>query len=193
MRINSHFSLFLLFLAGTVPRTVAGIGAGVVPPNQCAPIPVIERSDVAKRAIYVNRQYGFTFSLPPAWRGFRVLACRWDGQRSESHDWEQGPLLLIRHPLYTDENPREDIPIMVFTAAQWPAVNNSDLDSALVVSAAPFPPEEIGRNRKYVFALPPRFSYDELDGVEEVLEILRGTPLRPIQTISHPRATKNGK
>jgi hypothetical protein len=72
-------------------------------------------------------------------------------------------------------------------------VNDSDLDSALMVSAAPFPPGEIGRNRKYVFALPPRFSYDEPEGVQEVLDIVGGTPLHPARIGSHPQAATHSK
>jgi hypothetical protein len=46
------------------------------------------------------------------------------------------------------------------------------------VSAAPFPPTELGRNKRYVFALPPRYDYAFLDGYLEVEEIMRGKPLK---------------
>lgn len=85
----------------------------------------------------------------------------------------KGPKLLIRNPHWTEENPWEDIPIMIFTHPQWKLVKDGSLD----VSAAPFGPEEIGRNRKYVFALPPRYSYDENHGYEEVIKIMERRPL----------------
>ena len=47
------------------------------------------------------------------------------------------------------------------------------------VNAAPISPNELGRNRKYVFALPPRANYADLTGVEEVDDILRHGPLHP--------------
>jgi hypothetical protein len=87
--------------------------------------------------------------------------------------WEKGPILTIRHPLWTKDNPREDIPIMVFTLAQWDLVQKEQL----IVSAAPFPPTELGRNNRYVFALPPRYDDDELTGYEEVESIMRSSPL----------------
>jgi len=155
-----------------------------IPTNACASLPADSAGGSRQAVVYRNREYGFTFTLPSSWKGFTVLACRWDGQRGEHREEEDGPLLVIRHPLYTEQNPREDIPIMVFTQAQWRAVNDSDLDSALIVSAAPIPPSELGRNRKYIFALPPRFSFDELEGVEEVLKIVNGKPLHPARIAS---------
>jgi hypothetical protein len=62
----------------------------------------------------------------------------------------------------------------VFTRKQWREVNDTVLD----VTAAPFPPGEIGRNNKYVFAVPPRFFYDYADGWEEVINIVNCAPLR---------------
>ena len=73
---------------------------------------------------------------------------------------------------------------MVFTHKQWKSVYKEDL----VVSAAPFPPGEIGRNAKYVFATPPRFYYDFATGYEEVLDILGKQP-HTFAPAKHPRST----
>jgi hypothetical protein len=94
---------------------------------------------------------------------------------------EHGPLLLIRNSAYTDEDPHEDIPIMVFTRNQWKKI----LQGKLLVSAAPFPPAEIAHNRRYVFCTPPRYFYDELPGVEEVLAILGGQPMHTFRPKTH--------
>src|SRR5262249_39592928 len=90
---------------------------------------------------------------------------------------ESGPEVVIVHPLSTEEEPRQEIPIMVLTVRQWKLVEGDKLG----VSAAPFGPSEIGRNRKYVFALPPRYNYGSATGWEEVEDILNGHPLAPIR------------
>lgn len=59
---------------------------------------------------------------------------------------------------------------MIFKPQQWSEVQQEKL----VVSAAPFPPSELGRNKRYVFALPPRWDYDFVDGWEEAQRILGG-------------------
>lgn len=126
---------------------------------------------------YTNRRYGFRFNLPKSWKGYSVVQAQWAGEidSRDSLD-EHGPLILIRHPQYTQADPREDIPIMVFTRKQWREVDNSKL----IVSAAPFGPGEIGRNRRFVFATPPRFFFDYLNGWEEVVRILSRPALRAI-------------
>jgi hypothetical protein len=118
--------------------------------------------------------YGFCFSLPHDWTGFSIVNKEWQGYslHDESGEMPKGPMVLIRSPKWTEADPHEDIPIMVFTIKQWRELGNS-----FTVSAAPFPPGELGRNKKYVFALPARYNYDFLDGYEEVGKILMGKPL----------------
>ena len=84
-------------------------------------------------------------------------------------------VISIRHPLWTKEDPRQDIPIMVFTRRQWALVEQEKL----IVSAAPFPPSELGKNSENVFALPARYNYGLLTGFEEVEKIMQGKPLHP--------------
>jgi hypothetical protein len=122
---------------------------------------------------YRNAQYGFCFSLPGSWKGYSVLAEEWKGSPPDSRSFTKGPLLRIRHPHWTEQDPHEDVPIMVFTHAQWRLVEKEQL----IVSAAPFGPSELGRNGRYVFALPPRFDYDFATGREEVEALIRNKSL----------------
>lgn len=123
---------------------------------------------------YVNRQYGFRFSLPEGWRGYSIVVREWTGRSPAGQTQERGPVILIRDPRWTADNPREDIPITIFTLAQWVSIQ----EGKLIMSAAPFGPRELGRNHNYVFALLPRFDYDALPGVQEVETIVQSHPLR---------------
>lgn len=125
---------------------------------------------------YRNAQYGFCFSLPQSWQGYSIVDDRWKGYSNVSENdavVEQGPIVSIRHPEWTQANPRQDIPIMVFTLAQWRCLQLEEFH----VSAAPIGPTELGRNRKYVFALAPRFDWAFPTGYEEVEQLLRSNSL----------------
>lgn len=128
---------------------------------------------------YRNRDYGFTFTLPKSWSGYTIVAEAWEGRSVEGsisvQITETGPKLLIRHPKWTKENPREDIPVMVFNMAQWDKVQQGKIS----LGAAPIGPAELGRNTTYVFALPARYNYDFLTGYQEVEQILTENPLKP--------------
>jgi hypothetical protein len=131
--------------------------------------------------VYTNRRYGFTFCLPRSWAGFRVDTSQWDGRVLDTDTAGppqvlHGPELFIRHPLWTAADPRQDIPIMIFTHAEWRLIERE----ALAVSAAPVGPSELGRNTSYVFALPPRHNFTMLTGWEEVRDILDHHPLHPL-------------
>jgi len=129
------------------------------------------------RIEYRNAQYGFKIALPATWKGYSVVSEAWTGYTNDSQGQvatEHGPKLLIRHPLWTPQNPRQDIPIMVFTLAQWDKIEHEDF----YVSAAPIGPSELGRNSTYVFALPPRYNYAYATGWEEVEKILEGKALQ---------------
>jgi hypothetical protein len=125
--------------------------------------------------VYTNKDFGFRVDLPASWKGYRIEVKEWQGQceggdcdSKTSPPPQKGPIISIVHPLSTKENPRQDIPIMVFTLAQWKMVN----DEAISVTAAPIGPGELARNAKYVFALPPRFDYADEEGDEEVQQIV---------------------
>ena len=128
-------------------------------------------------AVYSNGEYGFTFSLPESWQGYSIIAENWEGIDPESSTKENGPLISIRHPQWTEQNPRQDIPIMVFTHHQWNLIQQEELS----VGAAPIPPKELDRNTKYVFALPARYNFAFPTGYEEVEKILESNPLRAFE------------
>lgn len=130
--------------------------------------------------VYQNTQYGFKFALPDSWRGFTVVNDKWVGNAIDNAAGdvpvETGPLLSIRHPQWTAEHPRQDIPIMIFTVAQWNALQQEKFH----IGAAPIGPRELGRNQAYVFTLPARYNYAFPTGFEEVETILSGNPLTSI-------------
>jgi hypothetical protein len=138
------------------------------------------KSQRTKVIVYTNQRYGFRFYLPDSWRGYSIVLGEWQGGDGKTYQpgevmppGEKGPLISIRHPLSTDDNPRQGFEIMVFTKAQWKLVRADKM----VLSAAPVGPYELGRNAKYVFALPPRFNYAGIDGWQEASEIIQSHPL----------------
>ncbi|MDF2681659.1 MAG: hypothetical protein K0R47_2849 [Brevibacillus sp.] len=130
---------------------------------------------------YVNAQYGFSFSLPESWKDYSIVTGTWEGLAVGSETGETivetGPLISIRHPQWTSQNQRQDIPIMIFTLDQW----DSLLKGKFHIGAAPVGPKELGRNSNYVFALPARYNYAFPQGYEEVEEILKENPLHATQ------------
>jgi len=130
-----------------------------------------------QQVIYKNTQYGFSFSLPVSWSGYSIILSKWEGYNPGAQGdviVEQGPIISIRHPEWTSANPRQDIPIMVFTITQWDSLQQDKFH----IGAAPINPSELGRNTNYVFALPARYNFSYLTGFEEVEKILEGNPLQ---------------
>ena len=128
-----------------------------------------------------NTEYGFDFVLPNSWQGYTIVTATWAGLGTVGENAGKsvatGPDLSIRHPQWTAENPRQDIPILVFTLKQW-----DDLQKEVFhIGAAPVLPTELGRNSRYVFALPARYNYAFPTGFEEVENILANQPLRPTE------------
>ena len=129
---------------------------------------------------YRNEQFGFSVDLPDSWDGFTVT-----NQPEDIYDVtgtvtaNNGvvatfPTIRIGHPAATVAVPRQDIPIMVFTRAQWERISAGDWS----VGAAPIPPSELARNDAHVFALPARYNYAFPEGFEEVEQILLTSPVR---------------
>jgi hypothetical protein len=138
-------------------------------------------SQKTKAVVYTNKKYRFRFSLPETWIGYSISVTQWEGGDGRTYEAnekmptpEKGPLIVIGDPRSSKENPRQCIPIMVFTKRQWQLVEGG----SLILSAAPVGPGELGRNNKYVFALPARFNYALLDGWEEVNRIISSHPLQ---------------
>ena len=132
-----------------------------------------------KDNVYKNTKYGFSVTLPESWRGYTIVNDEWDGYKdtaniSQQNASEVGPLIFIRHPKWTEDVQRQDIPVMVFTIDQWNKIQNDEFH----IGAAPINPSELGRNAKYVFALPARYNFAFPVGYEEVDQILESKPLK---------------
>jgi hypothetical protein len=132
------------------------------------------QSDAAPSIEYRNAKYGFCFSLPASWNGYSILSEQWKGSAPGSQNFIHGPELRIRPPKWTKENPYEDIPILVFTHAEWKLVTQEKL----IVSAAPIGPSELGSNARYIFALPPRYNFDYATGWQEVESLIQHKSLQ---------------
>lgn len=129
---------------------------------------------VSQAVFYQNTQYGFKFALPDSWKGYTIVTDKWVGDAiGDAQIVEAGPLLSIRHPKWTAQNPRQDIPIMIFKLAQWNALQQEKFH----IGAAPIGPRELERNQTYVFALPARYNFAFPMGYEEVEAILNHNPL----------------
>ena len=129
--------------------------------------------------IYENKIYGFRFALPKSWEGYSVETAVWTGYEAGDELGETatatGPVVSLRNPRWTDAVSYQDIPIMIFTLAQWSDLQNEKFH----IGAAPIGPSELGRNARYVFALPARYNFSFPAGHEEVEQILAGNPLSP--------------
>lgn len=129
----------------------------------------------AASTIYSNNEFGFTFSLPASWQGYTIVPGQWEGSApGETTATQTGPMISIRHPRWTQQSQRQDIPIMIFALTQWNSLQAGEFH----IGAAPIGPSELGRNASYVFALPARYNFAFPPGYEEVESILRSSPLR---------------
>ena len=160
---------YLMFLSLAL-LSLQGLFTGCTP-SVATPLPTTQPTISIE---YQNTEYGFSFSLPVSWKGYSIITDIWRGYNNGNSDItvEQGPIISIRHPLWTSENPYQDIPIMVFTIAQWNSLQQGDYS----VSAGGIY-TELGRNAKYVLGLYSRYNVAVLPGMEEVKTILEGNPL----------------
>ncbi len=127
--------------------------------------------------VYTNTTYGFNLTLPIDWKGYSVTMDTWTGYKIDDQlgeaPYATGTVVSIHNPKWTGPNSYQDIPIMVFTLDQWNLITQEKMS----VGAAPIPPSELGRNAKYVFALPARYNFAFPLGYEEVDKIIQSKPL----------------
>ncbi len=144
-----------------------GTGVGRTGPN-------CEFAACPEGITYSNAQYGFAVSLPANWQGYTIVTGTLE-IRDMSTNAAAGtaPIVNIRHPRWTAQVPRQDIPINIYTLSQWDKIMNEEYS----VGAAPILPGELARNSRYVFALAARYNYAFPEGFEEVEQILAGNPV----------------
>jgi prepilin-type N-terminal cleavage/methylation domain-containing protein len=185
MKTNKGFTLIEVVLAIAVGLIIiAGVSVGysyskkaaIVDNQKNISIPPVQVKDSID---YVNNQYGFRFFLPQDWKGYSIVTGTWSGDTiSQSGQAQvaslQGPMISIRNPLWTVQSPYQDIPIMVFTLAQWSNLQQGKFH----IGAAPINPSQLGSNTSYVFALPARYNYAYPAGWQEVDQILKDYPLQ---------------
>jgi hypothetical protein len=132
--------------------------------------------------VYRNDEFGFSFALPASWKGYQIVTSQWEGFAPHSSGSgtpaATGPMLSFRHPQWTAQNPRQEIPIMVFTTGEWTALQAGEFH----IGAGPVNPTELGRTAKHVFALPARYNYAFPEGYEEVERILANRPLQVMES-----------
>jgi len=148
------------------------VGCGCQVSTPAVPTPP-STPDTSGWQTYTNTQFGFSFTLPASWIGYTIIQDKWESNTATQAPLI-GPVISIRHPQWTTQTPRQDIPIMVFTIKLWAQLQQEEFH----IDAAPVLPSELGRNAHYVFALPGRYNYTLLPGYEEVEQILQTRPLK---------------
>ena len=56
--------------------------------------------------LYRNAKYGFAFSLPEGWKGYTIVADKWEASDAQNGVVERGPVISIRHPEWSKEGLR---------------------------------------------------------------------------------------
>lgn len=112
---------------------------------------------------YHNAQYGLAFFLPAGWRGYSVLSQQWDGETySPATDKTivvaHGTIITLRHPQWTASSRYQDIPILVFSRAQWDALHQGKLWPSRFAGGTM---DEMWHDRMYVFGMSSRYASDD--------------------------------
>lgn len=134
---------------GVSSRTSAGCPASATGLSVSS---ALKAASPAKTAVtvYKNGQYGFQFDFSSYWKkGYRMLSGSWKSDHGQT-----GPLLTFRNANWTAGSPTTDIPLEIFTVAQWDQMQNLKFH----VGGSQSYPLEVGRNAVYVFALDSRWS-----------------------------------
>ena len=126
-------------------------------------VPIVETPVVSTSSanIYKNDTFGFQMTLSKDWAGYTA----------STSEVKFGNSITLRHPLWTKENPRMDIPVLIYSVEQWGKWLKTDFEG--YPTAAPIGPTERGHNDRYVFATAPRYNFSFLTGFEQVEEILK--------------------
>ena len=131
----------------------------------------------SSNTVYTNTIYGFNFNLPENWKGYTVTVDKWIGYAIDAESgnvpFANGPIILIHNPKWIGANTYQNIPIMVFTLDEWDQLQQEKFH----IGVAPIGPSALGRNSKYVFALPARYNFAFPPSYEEVDKIIQSKPL----------------
>ena len=124
---------------------------------------------------YHDGRYGFTFFLPASWRGYSASVQQLKDERYSTAEDKQitcgyTPMITLRHSQWRTDAPYQDIPILVFTLAQWDALHRGELWPSLFAGGAM---DELWHDHEFVFAMSSRYNgADDVRGWKEVAEIV---------------------
>jgi hypothetical protein len=123
---------------------------------------------------YHNAQYNLTLFLPASWRGYSVSVQQLEDEIYSPTEDKQilvghTPMITLRHPQGQDSAPYQDVPILVFTRAQWDALHHGGLWPSFFAGGVM---DELWHDQGFVFALSSRYNWGELTGAKEVADIL---------------------
>lgn len=154
---------FLLFVTALLPTGCRNTGVSTRPSN----LPVR----------YDNAQYGLTFFLPADWQGYSVSIRQVEDQTYSPSEGRQmtveyTPMITLRHPQWQADTPYQDIPILVFTHAQWDALQHDKLWPSIFAGGMM---RELWHNGNYLFAMSNRtFGFnDELKDWKETQDVVK--------------------
>jgi hypothetical protein len=125
---------------------------------------------------YRNARYDFTFFLPTSWRGYSALIQQWEGESySPTADKlivvGHGPMITFRHPQWHPNAPYQDIPVLVFTRAQWDLLHQGKLWPSLFAGGTM---DELWHSQKFVFAMSSRYNAaDDVKGWKSTGDIIK--------------------
>jgi hypothetical protein len=124
---------------------------------------------------YHNARYGLTFFLPASWRGYSVSIEQLEDETYSPAEDKQiivghTPMFTLRHPRWQASAPYQDIPILVFTRAQWDALHHGKLWPSLFAGGTM---DELWHSPKYVFGMSSRYNAaDDVKAWKEVADIV---------------------
>ncbi len=123
---------------------------------------------------YHDSKSGLTFYLPKSWRGYSVLHEEWQGlhyvpAKDENITVARGPVFVLRHPHWTATKMYQDITLVVYTRSQWDGEKQGKFCCTYFAGGTMV---ELWHNDNYVFAMSTHEGKAELEGWQEVNQIV---------------------
>ena len=159
-RKNSFILLILLILLGIglssyFYRDVSPVDT-TIPPTPTTGKVNNQPATSSNSLIYKNDKYGFSMTLPADFMGYKVIESA----------IPYGHSVIIRNPLWSNDNKYMDIPVLIYDVKTYNAWIANNFEG--YPTAAPIGPTERGRNTNFVFATAPRYNFSYATGFEEV-------------------------